>query len=66
MSPDLNPIENEWAELKRRTTWIWESGEILYGGIMSDLVRFSKLIRHYRRRLSAVIGKRRLQKNGCQ
>jgi len=36
-SPDLNPIENEWAELKR----IWESagsGESLYGGMASDLL----------------------------
>jgi len=32
---------------------------------MSDLVRFSKLIRHYRRTLRAVIGKRRLQKMGA-
>jgi len=39
--PDLNPKENEWSELKRRSTNMEleseGSGEILYGGMVSDL-----------------------------
>jgi len=43
-------------------TRIWELDgfeEILYGGMVSDLIRFSKLIRDYE---SCYLGKRRLQK----
>jgi len=36
--PDLNPMENEWAELKRRSWDSEGSGEILYGGMVSDLL----------------------------
>ncbi len=37
-SSDLNPVENEWSELKRQ--WNWESkrsGLILDEGMVSDL-----------------------------
>jgi len=58
-SPDLNPKENEWSELKRKRTWSWESEGsegILYGGMsLVSCQVFIKLIRHYRRRLGAVI-----------
>ncbi len=41
-SSDLNPVENEWGELKRRTpSWSWESegsGVILDEGMVSDLL----------------------------
>ncbi|XP_067258975.1 CMRF35-like molecule 3 [Chanodichthys erythropterus] len=40
-SPDLNPKENEWSELKRRSTSMEVesegSGEILHEGMISDL-----------------------------
>ncbi len=57
-SSDLNPTENEWGELKRRSTnielWIWRIWRysIRRNGLWSP---FSKLIRHYRRKLRAVI-----------
>ncbi len=35
---DLNPVENEWAELKRRSCESEGSGEILDEGMVSDLV----------------------------
>ena len=41
-SPDLNPKENEWSELKRRSTNMEleseGSGEILHEGMVSDLL----------------------------
>ncbi len=36
-SSDLNPVENEWGELKRRST-VKGSGVILYEGMVSDLL----------------------------
>ncbi len=33
---DLNPVEDEWGELKK--LWIWRSGVILDEGMVSDLV----------------------------
>ncbi len=40
-SSDLNPVENEWGELKRRSCESEGSGEILDEGMVSDLVRCS-------------------------
>jgi len=63
--PDLNPIENECDELKRGTTWICESegsGEIRYGGMVSDLL--SGVLRNqalYEKTQSCYLGKTRLQ-----
>jgi len=64
--PDLNPIENECDELKRRTTWICESegsGEIRYGGMVSDLL--SGVLRNhqalYENTQTCYLGKTRLQ-----
>ncbi len=41
-SSDLNPVENEWGELKRKaSSWSCESegsGEILDEGMVSDLL----------------------------
>ncbi len=36
--PDLNPTENEWGELKRRSGESEGSGEILDEGMVSDLL----------------------------
>jgi len=36
---ELNPIENEWAELKRRSASMDLGNQ--YGGMVSDLVRCS-------------------------
>ncbi len=38
---DLNPVENEWGELKRRSCESEGSGVILDEGMVSDLVRCS-------------------------
>jgi len=57
--PDLNPIENECVELKRRTTWICESegsGEIRYGGMV-----FCQVVSKEKTQ-SCYLGKMRLQK----
>ncbi len=35
---DLNPVENEWGELKRRSCESEGSGEILDEGMVSDLL----------------------------
>ncbi len=37
-SSDLNPVENEWGELKRRSCESEGSGEILDEGMVSDLL----------------------------
>jgi len=63
--PDLNSIENEWAELNRRSAnmgvcRIW----ILYGRMLSDLL--SCVLQTHQaleeRSQSCYLGKRRLQK----
>ncbi len=63
---DLNPIENEWGELKRRSTvmelWIWRiwRDSVWRKWSLISYQVFSKLFRHYKRKLRAVIlGKRR-------
>ncbi len=66
LSSDLNPTEDEWGELKRSSTvmelWIWriwrDSGWRKWSLISYQV--FSKLFRHYRRKLRAVtLGKGR-------
>ncbi len=37
-SSDMNPVENEWGELKRRGIESKGSGGILDDGIVSDLL----------------------------
>jgi len=68
-SPDLNPKENEWSERKRSSTnmelgiWrIWRDSVWRNGHLLISCQVFSKLIRHYRKRLRAVI----LAKGGCK
>jgi len=60
--PDLNPLENEWAELKRRSTNMDLERFYLEEWSLISCQVFSKLIRHYRRRFRAVI----LEKGGCK
>ncbi len=62
-SSDLNPTEDEWGELKRRSTvmelWIWriwrDSGWRKWSLISYQV--FFKLFRHYRRKLRVNLGK---------
>ncbi len=60
-SSDLNPVENEWGELKRRSTnmelWIWRiwRDSVWRKWSLISYQVFSKLFRHYRRKLRAVI-----------
>ncbi len=64
-SSDLNPTENEWGELKRSTNmelWIWRiwRDSVWRKWSLISYQVFSKLIRHYRRKLRAVtLGKGR-------
>ncbi len=65
LSSDLNPTENEWGELKRSinmalSIWrIWRDSVWRKWSLISYQV-FSKLFRHYRRKLRAVtLGKGR-------
>lgn len=65
--PDLNPIENLWSELKRRVQRrgprSLDDLEILCKEEWSKipLSVFSNLVKHYKRRLGAVL----LAKGGC-
>ncbi len=63
---DLNPTENVWGELKRRSTnmelWIWRiwRDSVWRKWSLISYQVFSKLFRHYRRKLRAVtLGKGR-------
>ncbi len=38
LSSDLNPVEDEWGELKRSSCESEGSGEILYEEMVSDLL----------------------------
>ncbi len=57
LSSDLNPTENEWGELKRRSTvvelWIWRiwRDSVWRKWSLISYQVFSKLFRHYRRKL---------------
>ncbi len=61
LSSDLNPTENEWGELKRRSTvmelWIWRiwRDSVWRKWSLISYQVFSKLFRHYRRKLRAVV-----------
>ncbi len=54
-----SPIENEWGELKRRSTnmelWIWRIWRDMIEWSLISYQVFSKLFSHYRRKLRAVI-----------
>ncbi len=56
-SSDLNPEENEWVNWREEApTWSWYSegsGEILYEGMVSDLL--SSVLQTHRRKLRTVI-----------
>ncbi len=63
-SSDLNPIENEWGELKRSTTNMeMESELILYEGMISDLL--SGVLQNHQtlqeKTQSCYVGKRTLE-----
>ncbi len=67
---DLNPTENEWGELKRRNTvmelWIWRiwRDSVWRKWSLISCQVFSKLFRHYGRKLRAVtLGKGWLANN---
>ncbi len=61
LSSDLNPVEDEWGELKRRSTnmelWIWRiwRDSVWRKWSLISYQVFSELFRHYRRKLRAVI-----------
>jgi len=61
-TPDLNPIEDDWAELKRRSTNKDLERFCMEEWSLISCQLFSKLIRHYGRRLRASI----LEKGGCK
>ncbi len=71
LSSELNPVENEWGELKRISTamelWIWRiwRDSVWKWSLISYQV-FSKLFRHYRRKLRAHTLEKDVEIIGCQ
>ncbi len=72
LSSDLNPTENEWGELKRRSTvmelWIWRiwRDSVWRKWSLISCQVFSKLFRHYRRKRLGYVCNPRSLKEGTE